>query len=158
MIYDSPAKILAAFLIGNAVFGDPEDSAPTWPLFIGYLPDAAEVPDSAAAIYDTQGLANSREIGPPFEHAVFYGIQVKVRAQEADDAWAQIAAVVALLGQVSGQTATVGATDYELQCVDQVSSPLFMGIESGTKRRCAYVVNFLCTINGGASSSPPINT
>lgn len=159
ILSDSPAVILHALLLANSTFENPEDSAPTWPLFVGYMPDKTGVPDDAGAISDTAGLKDGRYVEDGL-NVIKWGVQVRVRSEEQVDGWTKISEVSDLLERVVGQVVAIGANNYILRNVSQVGTILFGGRELGEKQRTLHSLNVRCTIEqtttGSASPIVPV--
>lgn len=144
---DSASAIICALLVSLSVFGNASSS--TWPVFDSRLPDDTTVPDESGAVFDTSGVKQPRE--QRGSNLFYFGFQVRVRGKGTitgkNDAWAQAKKVCdALEALVAWTNVTVGSHVYRIEGVQQVGSPLFLGIEPGTKRRVGYSCNFTVTL------------
>lgn len=139
----SPAAVVREFLIANNVFGDPDASSLSWPLYLSFMPDDFGVSE-AVAIYDSPGWKDGRYMSG--ENIIHFGVQVRVRARSFDEAWAKAMEGCLALEAVNGDTVVVDSTSYVLLNVSQQGSPMFLGIEPGTLRRSHVSVNFNVTM------------
>ncbi len=144
---DSAATIVSELLFTASLFDRYTDDPLVWPLYIGYLPDKKEIPDEAAAIYDTEGAKDGRLMTG--KNILHYGIQILARSLVRRDGYAKLAAVEAYLEGLSRVSVLVGGSggrEYLVVNVSQQSPILDLGHEEGDKRRSLYTLNALCTI------------
>ncbi len=156
---NSPAEILAALLIANNIFGDPEDVVLDWPIYINDLPDkkgAKIVPDNCAAIFDMEGVKDGRLMtGENIKHR---GVALQVRSRLSADGWVAITRAEEFLEMVFGLVVTITTNTYTLKNISQTGPAMFVGLEEGNKQRAMHVVNFNTTIERGGSGSDMIGT
>lgn len=150
---DSPSAILKKFFIDQLVFGDPTAGTLVWPIYDSFLPDEPLVPDSAAAITDTDGLKDGR-IMKTGESIMHQGLQLLVRSQDKTDAWTQIDKAKSYLDAIQMTSVSVGLQTYTVWSVTLLAPPMFIGIEPGTKRRRLYSLNMRTTIVAVGVSIP----
>lgn len=156
---NSPAEIIAALLIANDIFGDPEAPVLDWPLYINDLPDKKGtkiVPDNCAAIFDMEGVKDGRLMtGENIKHR---GVAIQVRSRRSADGWVIITQAEEFLERVFGQVVSISTNNYTLKNISQTGPAMLAGLEEGNKQRAMHVVNFLTTIEVGGSGSPDIVT
>lgn len=141
---NSPAYIVAQYLINEGVLGDPLGTSLEWPLYHGHLPDHAGLPDDVAATYDTEGVKDGRLMSGP--NVVHHGLQVIVRALSSQEGWSKIHEVCAALEAINAAGVTIDSVDYTIVNVSQRGTIMSMGLEGGTKRRSLFSVNFTVTL------------
>ncbi len=138
----SPAQIVAAFLREGSLapFGSPSDSDPTWPVYVGSLPDGNSAPDDAACVYDTTGENTGRllKTGNPL---VRYGVQIRIRCRSYPTGWAKVYEVMEYLTLAHQEVVTVGGESYEMETFVLEGTPLAMGSEPTNKRRESFTLN-----------------
>lgn len=140
----SPASILAAYIIDELEkMTDPSDKD-NWPLYISSMPDGTNVKTNCGVIYDTTGTADGRlMIGLVPLHP---GIQLRIRASSYEVGYAKIEDIASALDEVTNESITIAAGEYEIRNVSRTSPVASLGLEEGTKRRYLFTVNFLLTI------------
>lgn len=143
---DPPSVIMSDFLIDQGVLGDPLASSLSYPLYTSSLPDGDNIPDDAAAVYDSVGIKDGRLMsGPNIFH---HGFQIVVRSEDYQTGWDKAEAVAAVLEAVKNTSHTMGGSGgnaYTLNSVSQATPPIPFN-EEGTKRRFLFTLNFLVTI------------
>jgi len=137
----SVISILSAYIINNlSLMTDPDDRA-DWPLYISSMPDD-EV--NCGAIYDTAGVLDGKLMTG--EVIIHPGIQLSIRSNDYETAYAKIEAITLALDDINWDTIVVEGTTYQLQNVSR-ATPIFpLGSERGYKRRFIFVVNFLMSL------------
>ncbi len=139
----SPAVILAAYMINQAVMSDPDD-ATVWPLYISRMPDIVGMENNTGAIYDTLGLKDGRlMIGPVIQH---YGIQIKIRSITHNVGWAKAEEISLDLDTILNKEVSIDDEDYVINNVKRFGNIIPLGTEEGTKGRLLFTVNFLVTL------------
>jgi len=138
----TPANILYQHLVNGGVFVNPAPDI-DWPLYVGHLPDKDNIPDKAAAIYDTTGVLDGRLMkGPTVEH---HGIQVKVRSDIYNDGYAKCTEVVDLFEAATQIVIVVDSGVFRIENVSRATSIAPLGVED-SQRRDLFTINFLATI------------
>jgi len=139
----SPAQIVAAFLIGEALCSAVVDGT-AWPVFVGHMPDGEGGVDELATVYDTGGIhdGDNQETGEAYEHP---GLQIKIRSKDYQAAYGKIVATVAALNAVHNKSITVDGTAYLIAAISQTSTIAGMGLEPGT-RRFLFSGNFILAV------------
>ena len=139
-----PAKILATYIINELVeMTDPSDKD-NWPLYISHLPDGSNVKTNAGAVYDTTGVNDMRSMtGEWPQHP---GIQLRIRSDNYETGYKKIEDIAHLLDEVANNTIKIDDLEYKIQNVSRTSSIVSLGVESGTRRRFGFTVNFLLSL------------
>ena len=141
----SPASIMAAYIIEklDVSMTDPSDKD-SWPLYISHLPDGTNVKTDAGAIYDTTGVNDMRSMdgGVP-QHP---GIQIRIRSRSYETGYTKIEDIGSTLDEVVNASIEIGSLEYEIQNVSRTSPIVSLGVETGTRRRFSFTINFLLTI------------
>jgi len=138
-----PSKIIRQLLVDYDLCTDPDDGVGPWPCYVGFL---ADKPDSALAIYDTQGPIQGRthtdgEVQGPF------GLQVKVRSDDNGDGYLKAKNVLRCFDEfVLRDTVVIGTTSYLVQAITRTSDVISMGAEAPTSRRRLFSANAVATI------------
>ena len=139
----SPAYILAQYLISEAVLIEPSESG-DWKVYVGALPDGETTDHNAVGCIDTAPVKDGRVMGSaPLFHP---GVQLMVRATDYNVGYAKADEIATALAAVQNVDITVDSTDYEIANVSQASGVVVLGQESGTKRRWLFSVNFTATL------------
>ena len=140
LTFSTPADILWYYLTDVAVlFTDPSDGG-SWPLYNDFLPDDSEIEDDTAAIFSTSGILHGKdEDGTLYQH---YGLQLRVRACDARDAYEKMKNVMDNLLTVNNQNVVVtGEGTYEIHNITQTTD--IVPIQIDQKNRTHYTVNFI---------------
>lgn len=126
----SPADVTRELLILYGQLADPEASL-VWP---GYAHREPDKPDDAVTCYDTQGTPDGRDMntGRVWTH---YGVQVRVRAKDAQTGWQKAWALRTFLAEgVDHAQVPVRGRTYLVRCVTRIGDVLPLGYEPGSKR------------------------
>lgn len=145
---DTPAEILAAYMVGKTWFKTPGTAGAAMPLFVSAMPDdeIGMVPDEAAAVYDTTGMIRARLLAGGFTVQT-YGIQLKARALSYKTAFTTLSNVAdAIEADLSKPTVSVGGNTYRIDGCRRASGVISMGQDQ--KRRALCSVNFLLDLVG----------
>lgn len=154
---DSPATIISEILFAANLFGRPTALPLDWPLYLGFVPDKVGIPDEIAAIFDTEGVKDGRLMSG--KNILHHGVQILTRSLARRVGYEKLAAVEALIEQLSRTSVMVGSNTYMVVNVSQTSPILSLGHEEGDKRRSLYTINALCTITDEAGGGPvPVPT
>lgn len=143
---NSPASILAQYIIEVTSLMSLPNADTDWPLYVHHLPpaDDAKVKTNAGAVMDTAGLKDGRLMaGPTMQH---YGMQILMRGKTYEEAWVKINAVARSLDGIHTDVITRGIEDYMIDSVTQTSNPVYIGLEEGQGRRKLFTVNLIATI------------
>jgi len=140
----SPASIIAYYIISEMEkMTDPSDKD-DWPLYISHLPDGTAIKTDAGAIYDTTGIQDIRSMnGKVPEHP---GIQIRIRSSNYETGYAKIEDIARDLDDVFNASIEIDSAEYEIQNISRTSPIVSMGVESGTKRRFHFSVNYILTL------------
>lgn len=140
----APTEILYTWLLANGHFTNPNVGG-TWPVYRDALPDGPNVADNAAALYDTAGVIQAKDmIGVVNQR---YGIQIKLRCRPNVDGYAKVESVLSALDSITDASVTVGSDTYELCNISRAGGMACLGKETGTtKGRLLYTANVLLTI------------
>ena len=140
----SPAYVIAEYLISQGELSNALESG-DWKVYIGSLPDGADVDHDAVASIDTTNVKDGREMGSlPLFH---YGVQLLVRSSAYMTGYVKAQDLADALGAIQNATVTVDSSySYEIANVTDTSGVISIGFEEGTKRRNLFSVNFLVTI------------
>ena len=145
-ISDSPASILSAYLIETlGLFKDPANSPSDWPLFISSLPDGTNLPNNVASIYDRTGDTDGR-IMSSVKTIVHYGIQIVLRVVNYSDGWTMGTAILEAFETVNQEFQDVSGKTYIIENITRTTQLTPTGVESGSKRRDLFSLNFITTI------------
>jgi hypothetical protein len=140
---NSPAAIIASYIIAQALASSPV-TIQDWPIFISSMPDGYEVKSDCVAIYDTPGELQGRlMIGRVIQR---YGIQIKVRAIDAQEGFAKAEAVAVCLDSLRNEDIGVGEDTFRIRNASRTTPVTPLGAEEGTKRRFLFTVNFLISL------------
>lgn len=142
----SAAQILRNYLIDEGVFGDVDDSALEWPVYLGHMPDSDSLPSEIAAIYDP-GEQDDGRIMRTGENITHPLVQIKVRALDYAEGYAKAKEAIATLRAVLRESVTIDASNYTVQSVSPRGGVVSLGLEPvAKKRRHLFTANFLTTI------------
>lgn len=132
----SGANVLQIYLIAQGVFTNPASGMP-WPLFVNQMPN---MPNICAAIYDTDGLLDGREMKPG-RTVMHPGFQIRFRVFTFVDASAKGAAVEDKLDAILRSIVVINPKTYKIQATRRMSPVIPIGQEEGTTR-------LIFTLNG----------
>jgi len=141
LTYDSPASIIATYLVNEAVMTVPSASG-DWPLFVSQLPTK---PDVVGAILNTTPVKDGRAMqgGVVFEH---FGMQIIIRVNDEETGWDKCSIIAAAMDSIHNDVVTLGDTTYTIDNVSRVGGINSLGVEQGTVRRRLFTMNFLTSI------------
>jgi len=142
---DSPASILAQYLIETAVeFSEPQ-SGLAWPLFISSMPDSEKLKGDIGSIRDTAGVLDGRIMnsGKTVEH---FGIQISLRSLDYQTGWKKGTDIIEFFEQIWNESVIVGSSTYTIFNITKTTPLTHIGVEPGTKRRDVFTINFITTI------------
>ncbi len=137
----SPACVLSVYLLYLKLVNAPSYSG-EWPLYISNLPDGATIQKNAAAIYDTTGVIDSRQMmGDVMCHP---GIQIAIRSTNYLNGWKKANTIAKYLNDLYRVLVTLDGVEYLIQNASQSSDIVPLGWEeSGT---CLFTLNYLLTL------------
>lgn len=160
---DSPATILAAYLVSSGYGYEPGLTSTTtpdplgngdWPLFIGMSPDGDGIPDNMITVFDFKGTIEHREVstGDTIEHPA---VQIRLRAIDYPTGYTKIAELAALLDGISRNIVQLDASTYRIESASRGQIvPLGTDPEagrmirtSGDRRRHQFTLNALLTLS-----------
>ena len=140
----TPAEISRQLLVDLSLGTLPSEEA-SWPIHVHTEP---ATPDNCMTVYDTTGSDDGREMVSG-EMQGHFGIQLRVRAESAQLAWAkafaatEVMAENVLRSQVSVTEDSVTET-YIVQCFARISDPISLGRDPSSSR-------YLVTVNAVVS-------
>lgn len=157
MLLDSPAEILAKYLVAAGIGYEPGLTSTTtadpsananWPIYISFAGDGDDMPDPMIVIYDYKGLIEGRLMlnGETIEH---YGIHIRLRSLEYSEGFAKSLQIANLLDGIARPTVQLGSTIYRIDAVSR-SSIIPLGTDpeagrmirtSGDRRRTQFAIN-----------------
>ena len=141
---DSPAVIIAEYLIEAISKMTSPSDRDTWPLYTSHLPDGSDVASNAGCVYDSPGTKDGRLMsGPIVEH---HGVQIKIRSLDHQIGYAKLDELSKALDEISYQSIVVNTVTYQIRNASRLTPVTFIGLEEGTKRRDLFTVNYLTTI------------
>ena len=141
---NSPAFILASYLISSISKMTSPSDRDTWPLYTAHLPDGSNVESNAGCIYDTPGIKDGRLMsGPVVDHP---GIQIKIRSLDHQIGYAKADELSKALDEISYFSIVVNTVTYQIRNASRLTPVTFIGVEEGTKRRDLFTVNYLTTV------------
>lgn len=136
----SPADWMQKMLVDIGTVSHP-DTLPLgqWPLYLDGLPDTADAPHEALAIFDTQGRRDGRLMaGSYVRHP---GWMIHCRAVDRRDAYQKMETVHGVLSQVHRRLVTIDVTTILVQAISIRSDILSLGELEGTVRRFGFSLN-----------------
>lgn len=140
----SPASIIGDYIISTLEKMSYSSDKTVWPLFINHLPDTNRVSTNCGAIFDTAGVNDARLMtGEWPQHP---GIQIRIRSQVYETAYAKIEDIANSLDSVDHVSLVFGGETFEIQNISRTSAITNMGLGKGTKRRSNLTINFLLTL------------
>ena len=140
---NSPAYIMAQYLIGEAYLSDPSSSG-DWKVFVGNLPDGDDVDHDAVGCMDTTPIKDGRvmETGETLFH---FGCQLIIRSSDYNEGFAKADELKLFLETIQRDTETISGTVYRLDNITIASGVIALG-QDGPKRRELFSLNFLVTL------------
>jgi len=142
-ISNSPSLIIRNYLIAQSIFTLPSSNS-TWPLYSSSLPDGVNVEGNAVSIFDETPQIDGRVMdGEVNQH---YRISIQLRALDYEIGFLKLKSALTNLSNVQKVTVVIDANSYYFWAATKFSGVLNLGIESGTKRRYKFELNFLVTL------------
>ena len=143
---ESPADILAQWLIDLGLGVDPDVTDDDWPVYFGHMPDETGTPDNAIAVYDTGGTDDGRTMvdGARAKHP---GFQVRVRGSSYTVGWNKISAIEVTMSAVLRTPVSRGGKTWLLENVSQTGTIISLGVEGDKLRRDHFTLNGLLTLS-----------
>ena len=139
-----PSAILSKYCIETlSVFTAPSETS-TWPLYRSSLPDGPNIDDNIAAIYDTAGFMQVKDMGGSLHQR--YGIQFTVRGIDYDTGYQKLASVLSAFPSIENVNVTVNGSTFRIMNISQTSSIGILGVEPGTKQRYLFSANLLVSL------------
>ena len=141
---DSPSLITRSFLVNNSIFTLPS-AVGDWPLYISGLPDGDNIEDNAGAVYDVAPNLDGRLMtsGDVVQH---YGISFTIRCTTYEAGWQKCLSILTLLVATAQSDISLGANDYLIEAFSVMSGIVYLGVETGTKRRYLFELTFTVTM------------
>lgn len=137
----SPADIVRKALVNLGV-GVMGGSSGNWP--IGCTSEQ-DKPDSTITVYNTPSITHGRILGG--EVLTHFGIQIRVRASTAPEAYAKASAICGILDTVIYRTrVTIDSSNYRIENITRMGDPTDLGKESPTSKRNIVTVNAITSI------------
>jgi hypothetical protein len=140
-LFHTPANIMQSHLVGAGVVSDPM-TADTWPMFLDHLPDGYGL-DDACAVCDTTPIHEGRiqRTGEVCQH---FGIQLSVRANDYETAWAKDQQIRLLVDAIHNADVTLDSSEVYRIVNAMKSSAVFLGVDP--LRRNRFVSNYVLAI------------
>jgi hypothetical protein len=134
----APEYILSRLLIGLNLAQDPDVGVTNWPVHYTQEPDS---PDNVITIYGTDGIDDGRTMVDG-ERQERHGIQLKVRGNDHDTAFAKIRELaVALDEDVYSNGVVIGSTSYRVHSFSRTSGPISLGKDSVQTKLDLFTLN-----------------
>lgn len=142
MSHDNTAAELLRQSLVTATIGTLPSADAAWPIFVNHMPDT---PDNAICVYDTAGTTDGRNqrTGATIDHP---GFQVKVRSKDHPTGYPKIKAIAAHLDSIKREQVAVSGDDYTIHAATRRGTILPLGQEPDKKRRDAFTVNGITTV------------
>lgn len=142
-----PSKIILQLLINEELLVAADSTETDWKGFIGYLPND---PDSAACIYDTEGVMDGRLMKTGFR-IIHPGFQVVVRGKGFAATYARAQQIALAFDAVSNTPVVVEENLYFINNITRTSPVLHLGRETeGSRNRHVFSVNAILTMVQGS--------
>lgn len=140
----APSDIIYHLLLALGHGTDPTGED-TWPIFVGFLPDA---PDEALCVYDTAGRQDGRLMSDGTQ-IIHPGIQIRVRGKIYLDTYDKIRDIALDLDAQADTVVTIAAgEDYIVQNVSRTGDIIPLGVEEIDGRRTHhFTLNAVITLN-----------
>lgn len=134
------ARVVRQWLIDVGVGSD---QGALWPVFYGHEPDA---PDSCLTVYATDGRSTGRLMHG--EATQYHGVQVRVRAADADEAASKADDVrEEVMSSLNyNRAVTVESSVYLVQNFNGIGSVVPLGTTPTTGQRSVHVLNAGVTV------------
>jgi len=141
---DSPSLVVQNFMVDNSIFTLPS-AAGDWPLYISSLPDGDNIEDNAGAVSEASPMLDGRLFtsGAMVQH---YGISFVVRSIDYETGWQKCLSILTLLVATAQSDISLGANDYLIEAFSVMSGIVYLGVETGTKRRYLFELTFTVTM------------
>lgn len=135
-----PSSILWEYLIETAgLFSNPANGT-AWPLYDGNLPDGNATPNVAAALFNTSGLLEGKDMHSNLDQR--YGIQVALRCFSESDGYDKAKEVQNSVKDIHNEDISiVSGETWRILNVHQTSPIVKIGIDE--KGRTLHTINFL---------------
>lgn len=136
-----PSNIIWSYSVEEAtLFSDPNDDD-EWPLYIGHLPDGNEAPNECAAIYNTTGIFNGKDMwGNIDQH---FGVEFHVRSLTEADGYDRTKDIEDDFKDVHNVDITVVSGEvWRLYNLHQTTPVVTLGVDE--QRRFHHTINFAC--------------
>lgn len=143
---NTPAEIMQALICSsvpgaNLRFALSTAPGSLIPLYVSELPDIqGQTPNTAAAIYDTEGRIVSRLLASGKTLQAF-GLQLKTRSNSYDTAFEALSATATFFDGMKRQSVLIGPNSYPIDGVSQTSTVISAGQDE--KRRSVCTLNVL---------------
>ena len=145
MMKNSPASILAEYIVTTLQLLTSPDLDEQWPCFISSMPDDG-VPDNCGTVYDVPGRLDGsmNRTGAVVQH---YGVQIKIRSIDYNTGWRRIEDIALALDQMLDASVVRKDTNYIIYNAMRMTPVIPLGAEPGTKRRWLFTVTFTLTMD-----------
>lgn len=140
-----PSAIIAKYVISTLAYFTAPSAQTTWPLYRSALPDGPNVEDNIAAVYDSPGYLQAKDMGGSLTQR--YGIQFMLRSTDYDTGYRKLATLLSAFESVHAVNVSIDTRTFSIENVSQSSSITTLGREKdSTKQRYLFSVNLLVTI------------
>lgn len=122
MLNHSPALIAQKLLILGSVGTDVSANG-LWPVYAANEPPS---PDNCITCYDTAGIPAGRT-SPDGETVMYYGLQIRVRANNYGSAMQKASQIGEFLDEVYDMSVTIGSDVYTIHAFISRNAPIYIG-------------------------------
>ena len=145
MMKNSPASILAEYIVTTLQLLTDPDLDEQWLCFISSMPDGG-VPDNCGTVYDVPGRLDGsmNRTGAVVQH---YGVQIKIRSISYNTGWRRIEDIALALDRMLDASITREGTNYIIYNAMRATPVIPLGAEPGTKRRWLFTATFTLTMD-----------
>ncbi|MDX9780915.1 MAG: minor capsid protein [Candidatus Neomarinimicrobiota bacterium] len=134
-----PSEVVAKYSTDTAnLFSKPSDNT-DWPLYIGYMPDKKGTPVNCAAIFNTPGIFDGKDMRENIDQ--HFGVEILVRALTETSGYDKMADIEEDFKEVKNVNISVVSGEiWKLQNLHQTSSITMLGLDEN--RRFMFSINF----------------
>ena len=137
---DSPAEVVAQYLIDAGAGEAPEDADPTWPVHPTEVPDNTK--DDCIGVIDTSGIKDGRYISQVVFHQ---GLMIYIRAKKHSVGYAKAREIQTALDNVKNTTVTLAGDDYVLKTATRMGTTIPIGRDDEGRRQ--WTMNLIATMD-----------
>jgi len=138
-----PSEVIWKYLVDTAALFMGLEDGGDWPLCIGHLPDGNDVPVECAAIYNTTGLFDGKDMRANIDQ--HFGIQIALRALTEAAGYGKMADVENTFKNIHNERVTYAIGEiWRINCIVQTSPVVSLGVDD--QRRFIFTCNFLVSM------------